>query len=175
MHSRIYGLRLVTDDINKDFDVISDNQLDFERCQGFADYIDGVEQKDWRENIAWLHGNYSGSITTIEDKGIFYLQVSKAGLLNELKKDFLTYKSLVRKLKFEDFVNIYSSVSYEIKSALDDNTGFHVLSLWSATDDAGGGDLDTYQGFMRTCLFHMNRHNLDSITFRVEGVIDYHF
>lgn len=174
MHSRIFVLRQVRDDIKlpsmENRTCVTEDEL-YDSFSYYCDYVSIQEISSWHEDVQWLcHcDDMFDMYKDNDDNTIITLDVQKAN--KRLKKVYDLVLEKVSNLSFASFKNPWSADVYLIKQLLKTTTGFWIIVI----DDNGHWSLDNVDDFCRTYIRDAETNHKDIYSFRLEDVFDYHF
>ena len=174
MHSRIFVLRQVRDDVKlpsmEDRNRISEDGL-FDSFSHYCDYVSRLEASQWHNEVQWLcHADDMFDMHKDDDNNtIITLDINKAN--NYLKEVYDILLQRISKLTFAEFKDTWSIDVYHIKQLLKNTTGFWIIVI----DDNGYWSLDNVDDFCRTYIRDAETNHKDICSFRLEDVFDYHY
>jgi hypothetical protein len=174
MHSRIFVLRQVWDDVKlpsmENRTCVIEDEL-YDALSNYCDYVSKQETSLWHDNVQWLcHCDDMFDMHKDNDNNtIITLNIKKANKHLEEVYDALLQK--VSKLSFTEFKDHWSSDVYYIRQLLRDTSGFWIVTI----DDNGHWTVDNVDDFCRIYIRDAEINSKDIYSFRLEDVFDYHF
>lgn len=174
MHSRIFVLRQVRDDVKlpsmEDRNRISEDEL-YDSFSYYCDYVSRLEPSQWHNEVQWLcHAEEMFDMHKDDDNNtIITLDIKKSNKhLIEVYNNLLQRMS---RLTLTEFKTPWSIDVYSIEQTLRSTTGFWIIVI----DNNGHWSLDNVDDFCRTYIRDAERNSKDICSFRLEDVFDYHF
>ena len=173
MHSNIYGLRLVDDKTPNQYKVVNEENLDYDMVSHFADYFRDYSKSQWWEELQWLHNCYEFIDITMKD-GEYYITIKMEDLKFYLEDKLDNLKKFLEEMTYEKWLNDYLA-QYEAQQKIEQTGGFHIITTTGVKEDESlwGASEYTLDDWLYTMYRYYNKTHT-TLTFRVEGVLDYH-
>lgn len=174
MHSRIFVLRQVRDDVKlpsmENVTRISEEEL-YRSFTYYCDYVIKQKSSSWHDDIQWLCHVYNmfDMHKDNEHNTIITLDIKKAN--KHLEKVYDLFLEKVSRLSLISFKKSWSGDVYNIEQLLKNTSGFWIITV----GDNGDWSLSNVDDFCRTYIREAETESKDVYSFRLEDIFDYHF
>jgi hypothetical protein len=192
MHSRIIALRRTNcEELSRykqyhsgtleiplpgDYEELNEYNLDFDRVADFADYISDIPSVNHQENIEWVANTIAKDCLRVEKNktykyNVYYLDIKMSDIKNCIKRNIKQASE-----KFSTDIDKFVENNYAIRSAIVGHFGFHVVNT-TREQSISNSSLETLDEWIYDLYTEFKDLTKDDtvLTFRVEGIIDYHY
>ena len=173
MHSNIYGLRLVDDKTPNQYLTVEENNVDFELLFAhFADYIEDYSKSQWWEELQRLHNCYEFIDISMKD-GEHYITITMEDLKFHLEDELDKLRKFLDEISYKDWLTD-SLIRYKAQQKIEQTGGFHIVDATGCEDTLNNASEFTLSDWLST-IYRLYHKTHTTLTFRVEGVLDYHY
>ena len=172
MHSNIYGLRLVDDKTPNQYPTVNEQNVDYDMVSHFADYIRDCSKTEWWEELQRLHNCYEFIDISMKD-GEYYITIKMEDLKFHLEDELDRLRKFLDEVSYKDWLTD-SLTRYTAQQKIEETGGFHILDTTGCDDELYNASDYTLSDWLYT-IYRLYHKTHKILTFRVEGVLDYHY